>query len=109
MKSTHQALQADPKPFFSTNTKLPHLTTTLKSTGGYLGQMLHYFIEFGDGYLGQMLHYFNEFGGYLGQMCTTGIVKRSCGRAACIFDTAACTLHDCFILKKEDVVRFVFY
>ena len=42
---------------------------------GYLGQMLHYFNEFGDGYLGQMLHYFNEFGGYLGQMCTTGIVK----------------------------------
>ena len=53
--------------------------------GGYHGQMLHYFNEFGDGYHGQMLHYFNEFGGYLGQMCTNGIVGRSCGRAACVF------------------------
>ena len=35
--------------------------------------------------MGKCLHYFNEFGGYLGQMCTNGIVGRSCGRAACVF------------------------
>ena len=27
--------------------------------------------------------------------------------SVCLNDTAACTLHDCFILKKEDAVRFV--
>ena len=70
MKSTHYAPQADPKTFFQHLIRnCPHLTTTLKNSGGYLGQMLHYFNEFGEGYLGQMLHYFNEFGeGYLGQM-----------------------------------------
>ena len=27
--------------------------------------------------------------------------------SVCHYDTAACTLRDCFILKKEDAVRFV--
>ena len=56
-----------------------------------------------------MLHYFNElFGGYLGHMCTKWncrAVMRS--GSVCFHDTAACTLHDCFILKREDAVRFV--
>ena len=69
--------------------------------------MLHYFNEFG-GYPGQMLLYFNDFGGYLGHMYT----KWNCravmlSGSVCLYDTVACTLHDCFILKKEDAVRFV--
>ena len=27
--------------------------------------------------------------------------------SVCLYDTAACTLHDCFILKREDAGRFV--
>ena len=36
------------------------------------------------------------------------IVERSCGRTACVF-TILQPVHciDCFILKKEDAVRFV--
>ena len=77
--------------------------------GGYPGQILHYFNELFGGYRGQMLHYFNDlFGGHLGPLCTKWNCKavvRS-GRV-CLYDTAACTLHDCFILKREDTVRFV--
>ena len=54
--------------------------------------MLHYFNELFGGYPGQMLHYFHA-------------VMRS--GSVCLYDAAACTLHDCFILKKEDAVRFV--
>ena len=42
----------------------------------------------------------------LGKCALNGIVGWSGGRAACVSYTAACTLPDCFILKKEDVVRF---
>ena len=45
----------------------------------------------------------------LGTVCTPKwncrVVMRS--GSVCLYDTAACTLHDCFILKKEDAVRFV--
>ena len=45
----------------------------------------------------------------LGTVCTPKwncrVVMRS--GSVCLCDTAACTLHDCFILKKEDAVRFV--
>ena len=27
--------------------------------------------------------------------------------SVCLYDAAACTLHDCFILRKVDAVRFV--
>ena len=105
MKSTHQALRRTPN-LFSALLKFSHLTTTLWC--GYRGQMLHYFNEFG-GYPGQMLHYFNElFGGYLGHVCTKWncrAVMRS--GSVYLYDTSACTLHDCFILKREDAVRFV--
>ena len=74
-----------------------------------------------------MLHYFNElFGGYPGQMCITSLSdlvdilgtvctsKWNCravmrSGSVCLYDSAACTLHDCFILKKEDAVRFVIF
>ena len=73
-----------------------------------------------------MLNYFNElFGGYPGQMCITtlsdlvDILGTVCAKwncravmrsgSVCLYDSAACTLHDCFILKKEDAVRFVIF
>ena len=45
----------------------------------------------------------------LGTVCTP---KWNCravmwSGSVCLYDTAACTLHDCFILKKEDAARFV--
>ena len=45
----------------------------------------------------------------LGTMCTPKWNCRAVMRSGsvCLHDTAACTLHDCFILKKEDAVRFV--
>ena len=42
----------------------------------------------------------------LGKCALNGIAGQSGGRAAGVPDTAACTLRDCFILKKEDIVRF---
>ena len=45
----------------------------------------------------------------LGTVCTPKWNCRAVMRSGsvCLHDTAACTLHDCFILKKEDAVRFV--
>ena len=45
----------------------------------------------------------------LGTVCTPKWNCRAVMRSGsvCLYDTAACTLHDCFILKKEDAVRFV--
>ena len=45
----------------------------------------------------------------LGTVCTPKWNCRAVMRSdsVCLYDTAACTLHDCFILKKEDAVRFV--
>ena len=45
----------------------------------------------------------------LGTVCTQKWNCRAVMRSGsvCLHDTAACTLHDCFILKKEDAVRFV--
>ena len=45
----------------------------------------------------------------LGTVCTPKWNCRAVMRSGsvCLHDTAACTLHDCFILKKEDAMRFV--
>ena len=45
----------------------------------------------------------------LGTVCTPTWNCRAVMRSGsvCLYDTATCTLHDCFILKKEDAVRFV--
>ena len=106
MKSTHQALRRTPN-LFSAFLKFSHLPATLWC--GYRGQMLHYSNELFGGYRGQMLHYFNElFGGYLAHMCTKWNCKAVVrSGSVCLYDTAACTLHDCFILKREGAVRFV--
>ena len=32
---------------------------------------------------------------------------RAVMQSGSLYDTAACTLHNCFILKKEDALRFV--
>ena len=43
----------------------------------------------------------------LGICALNGIVDMRSG-SVCFYDTAAaCTQHDCFILKREDAVRFV--
>ena len=106
MKSTHQALRRTPNLFLAL-LKFSHFSTTLWR--GYRGQMLHYLNELFGGCPGQTLHYFNElFAGYLGHMCTKWncrAVMRS--GSVYLYDAAACTLHDCFILKREDALRFV--
>ena len=41
----------------------------------------------------------------LGICALNGIVGQS--GSVCLYDSAACTLHDCFRLKREDAARFV--
>ena len=50
----------------------------------------------------------NDLVDILGPVCAKWNCRAVMGSGSvCLDDTAACTLHDCFILKKEDAVRFV--